>query len=94
MQKEYKKSLEYLEKCLKIQQSIVPADHVEIANTLREIGNVHYNQHINYDLALSYLEKALKMYQKVLPTNHSSEKYSNITYFCFFIIPLIKLELQ
>ncbi|CAF1175588.1 unnamed protein product [Didymodactylos carnosus] len=68
--KEYKTALEYLEKALKIQEFELPADHVRIAGTLREIGNAHCYQ-LNYDLATSYLDRALKMYEKTLPSNHS-----------------------
>ncbi|CAF1585910.1 unnamed protein product, partial [Didymodactylos carnosus] len=42
--KEYKTALEWLDRSLKIKQSQLPAVDFQIAQTLREIGNVYYYQ--------------------------------------------------
>ena len=68
-QGEYAEAIEFYEKSLEIAIKTLPPNHLNLANSHSNIGQV-YNNMGEYSKALSYFEKALEMKQKTLPPNH------------------------
>ncbi len=62
---DYKLSLEYYQKCLKIYINVVGENHVDVAKSYNNIGLV-YNSKGDYTLALEYLSKSLEIKINVL----------------------------
>ena len=65
----YTKAIWFYERALEIFQRTLPPNHILLATSYNNIGEVHYKM-VEYFKALSFYEKAFKIYQKTLPPNH------------------------
>ena len=71
------KAIEYGEKCLIIQEKILPSTHHDLATTYNNLSNLckRTNQ---YELGVSYSNKAVVVFRNMLIEEHSSRVVSNL----------------
>ncbi|CAF1025684.1 unnamed protein product [Adineta ricciae] len=78
-QHDYDKALEYYNRAVEIQHSILPSDDLQLASSYDNISRIYQNME-DHSQALSLLEKALKIKRKILPDAHLdlASSYENI----------------
>ena len=76
---DHKKALEYKLKALKIWETVLPANHPDLALSYNNVGYT-YGDLGDHEKALEYKLKALEIFEKVLPANHPSlaTSYNNV----------------
>ena len=72
-QGDYKKALEYYERCREIQKKVLGTDHPSTATTYNNMAGV-YQDRGDYEKTLEYYEKALSIFEKMLGHEHPNTK--------------------
>ena len=62
-------ALEWYDKCVELQKSVMSADHPALARSYNDIGSIYFEKG-DYDEALKWYDKAFNIYDKVLDPQH------------------------
>lgn len=74
------KALDNIQKCLDIQEKILPEDHRDLATTYNNLALIYGHQN-RYDMQLHYNLKSMEVYEKTLPEDHQdlATAYNNVS---------------
>ncbi|PKV48179.1 CHAT domain-containing protein [Aquimarina sp. MAR_2010_214] len=67
--KDYKKGLEYYQKSLAVREEVLSKDHLDMANSYIDMGNIFFMRQ-DYNKALAYYQKSLIIRKKQLGMHH------------------------